>query len=346
MDVLRDATAQMIRLQPDSPEGYSLRAMASINQKQYSNAEADIRRAIEVAPQSAFGYVQLGNLKFVQKQYDEAIRAFQDALNRNANSTDALRGLLSAYIAKKQIDQAIAAANAQIGKSPTNSSFYFLLGDVLFHNKGDLAGAAAAFERSVALDKHNSNAMISLCQVRAARGEIDQAIATGELAIKENPRQPALYILMGKLYEGKSDWKKAGDAYQSALAMNPQNYLAANNLARVILQSGGNLDTALSLAQTSVKGLPNSPLAFDTLGWVYYEKGLFGPAVSNLKQALKLEEENKVPENPDIRYHLGLAYDKTEQPELARQNFEYVLKTFPNYQNAAKIKDKLIHLKS
>ncbi len=66
----------------------------------------------------------MGNLKFVQKQYDEAGKAYQDALDRDANSTDALRGLMNTYLAQNQIDKAIAAANAQIAKSPDNSSFY------------------------------------------------------------------------------------------------------------------------------------------------------------------------------------------------------------------------------
>jgi len=156
--------------------GLALRALANINGKHYAEAEQDIRRAIDAAPQSASGYVQMGNLRFVQKQYSDAAKAYQEALDRNADSTDALRGLMSTYIAEKQIDKAITAADAQIGKSPNNSSFYDMLGSALFHNKSDLSGAEAAFAKSVALDKTNSDAVIQLCQVRAAKGEIDQAI--------------------------------------------------------------------------------------------------------------------------------------------------------------------------
>src|SRR5208283_796863 len=103
--------------------------------------------------QSQLGYVQLGNLKFVQKQYSEAGKAYQDALDRNSNSTDALRGLMNTYLAQNQVDKALAVANAQIAKSPANSSFYFLLGSELFHDKKDLNDAQAAFKRSVELDK-------------------------------------------------------------------------------------------------------------------------------------------------------------------------------------------------
>jgi tetratricopeptide (TPR) repeat protein len=151
---------------------------------------------------------------------------------------------------------------------------------------------------------------------------------------------------MGNLYESKSDWKKAEDAYQNALALNSQNPVASNDLARVMLQTGGNFDVALSLAQTAMRGLPDSPGVADTLGWIYYQKGVYPLAISNLQEALKLQEKNNLPDNPDIHYHLGMAYEKTEQPALARQQFEQVLKISPGYRDAAEIKKELTHLKS
>ena len=48
-----------------------------------------------------------------------------------------------------------------------------------------------------------------------------------------------------------------------------------------------------------------------------------------------------MPENPDIDYHLGWAYEKTNRPALARQHFERVLKDNPNYPAAAEIKKEL-----
>jgi len=346
MNTLEDAANQMIRLQPGSPQGYGLRALANINRTHYTEAEQDIRRAIEVAPQSAFGYVQLGNLRLAEKQFSDAAKAYQDALDRNANSTDALRGLMNAYVAEKQVDKAIAAANGQITKFPNSSSLYNLLGGVLFHVKRDLTGAEAAFEKSVALDSHNYDALIQLCQVRAAKGDIDQAIATGEQSLKDNPHQPGLDVLLGSLYESKQDWKNAESAYQSALAINSRDPVACNNLARVMLHTGGNFDVALGLAETARRSLPDSPGVADTLGWIYYQKGVYPLAINNLQEALKLQTKKNLPDSPDIHYHLGMAYEKTAQPALARQQFEQVLKTYPNYRDAEGIKKELLRLKS
>lgn len=346
MNGLQDAANQMIRLQPGSPEGYSLRALANINLNQFDAAERDVRRAISVAPQSAFGYVQMGNLRFAQEQYADAAKAYQNALDRNAGSTDALRGLMNTYVAQKQPDKAIAAAQAQISKSPGNSSFYDLLGAALFHFVKDLNGAEAALERSVALDGHNTDAIIQLCQVQAARGQIDRAIATGEQAFKQNPRETGIAIVLGDLYVAKANWKSAENAYQSALTIDPLNPVAANDLAGVMIHTGENLDTALSLAQKAHRTMPQSPAVADTIGWIYYQKGEYQLALNSLQQALDLETRGHMSDSPDIRYHLGMAYAKTRQTALARQNLEQVLKTTPNYQSAGEIKTELQDLKS
>ncbi|MGA7168586.1 MAG: tetratricopeptide repeat protein, partial [Candidatus Sulfotelmatobacter sp.] len=346
MEGLDQYATQMIKLQPESPEGYALRALANINRKRFSVAEADVRKAIEIAPQSSFGYVQLGNLKFAQKQFEDAGKAYQEALDRNQNSKDALRGLINAYVAQKHVDQAIAATNAQIAKVPNEGAFYDLLGTVLFVDKKDLPGAAAAFAKAVDLDKKNTDAQLKLARVQAAQGSTDQAIATCRRGLENNPNEPGFYILLGDLYQSRKDWNDASEAYQKALGLKPENPLASNDLAAVMLESGGNLDVALSLAQTARRGLPDSPGVADTLGWIYYQKGAYRLAVDSLREAMRLAQASNSPDNPRIHYRLGMAYAKTGETALARQQLEKMLRMNPDSSDASEAKKTLAQLRS
>lgn len=140
--------------------------------------------------------------------------------------------------------------------------------------------------------------------------------------------------------------EKAEDAYRNALTLRPQDPSASNNLAKVMVETGGNLDVALSLAQTARRAMPDSPGAADTLAWIDYQKGAYQSAIGLLQEALKLQEKNKMPDNADIHYHLGMAYGKTNHASLARQHLEQVLKINPNYRDAAAIKKQLTGLKS
>ncbi|HXY08100.1 MAG TPA: tetratricopeptide repeat protein, partial [Terriglobales bacterium] len=346
MSALEEVATRIINLRPGSADGYALRAVSSMNRKSFREADDDVRRAIDVAPQSAAGYVQLGNLRVLEKRYGDATKAYQDGLDRDANSIDALRGIVGVDLSQDELEQAIRIINTHLVASPNNSDFYDLLGTVMFQNKKDLNGAEAAFRRSVELNRDNIDAWIEMGQVQAAMGRVERAIATYQEAIQEHPGQANLYLLLGELLEAQHDWKNAQAAYQNALRSKPADPLASNNLANVILESGGDLDTALSLAQTARRGLPDSPDVADTLGWIYYQKGAYKSAIGLLQEAIKLAEKNKIPENPDFHYHLGLAYEKTAQFALARQHLERVLKIKPDYVDGANVRQQLARLQS
>jgi len=217
---------------------------------------------------------------------------------------------------------------------------------LLFQDKKDWNGAEAAFRKSAELDRNNTGALIRLGEVQIASGHTDLALATYQQSVKDHPREAGFYVLMGQLYETRQDWQNAQNAYQKALELKPTDPTASNNLANVMLQTGGNVDVAMSLAQTARRALPDSSDVADTLGWIYYQKGAYESAIGLLQEALKLRAKNKIPEDPGIHYHLGLAYEKAGKPSLARQQLEQVLKLDPNYSDAGEVKKRLSQLKS
>jgi len=50
------------------------------------------------------------------------------------------------------------------------------------------------------------------------------------------------------------------------------------------------LTKAVRLAQGVVQKNPNIPGFVDTLGWIYYKKGLYGAAVEQLRKAVELDD--------------------------------------------------------
>ncbi len=341
LDGVTQSAEQIIAAQPNSSDGYLLRAVAEINRQKYSDAEDDLRRASSLAPQSPAPYVQLGNLRLLQKKFDEAEKFYQQALDKDPSSSDGLSGLMNTFIAQKQPDKAIAAANAQLAKSPNNSNFYDLLGTAQFNAKKELKSAEVSLRKAVELDKNNSDALVKLGKVQIAEGSADQALATYQQSIKDNPREIMFYVLAGELYEAKNNWDDAKSMYQQALNIQPDNPLASNNLAYVMLQQGGNVDVALSMAQNARRGMPDSANAADTLGWAYYHKGVYQSAIDLFQESLRLNEEHGGADDPTVHYHLGLAYEKSNQPKQARQQLERVLKISPNNSEARKALSEL-----
>jgi tetratricopeptide (TPR) repeat protein len=333
---LLQTAEQLIHAQPLLADGFLWRAMVEMNRQKFADAESDLRKAMELAPQSAAPYVQMGAVRLLQKQFGEAEKLYQQALDKEPASSQALNGLMTTYIADQQPDKAIAAANEQIAKSPNNSNFYDLLGTGLFDTRKDLKGAETALRKAVELDKNNADALIKLAQVQAAEKNTSDALATYQQAIKDNPREVRFYILAGELYESQNQWDQARAMYQHALSIQPDNPSASNNLAYLMLQQGGNVDVALGMAQTARRGMPDSPHAADTLGWAYYKKGVYRSAIDMFKESLRLREKQGGADDAEVHYHLGLAYQKANQPALARQQLERTLRINPSYTDAKK----------
>jgi len=336
IDALLQTAQQIVNAQPYAPDGFILRGIAELNRQNYAGAQQDAEQAMQRAPQNPAPYVQLGNVQLAQKHYADAIKFYQQALDKDPSSAEGLSGVMNTYFAQKQFDPAIAAANAQIAKSPNNSNFYDLLGTALFNGKKDLPGAEAALRKAVDLDKNNTDALEKLGKVQVQEGSTDKAIALYQQSIKDNPREVRFYILSGELYESKQNWDQAKTMYQQALSIVPDHPLASNNLAYVILEQGGNVDVALAMAQTARRGMPDSANAADTLGWAYYQKGIYQSAIGQFQEALRLGEKHGEPDDATVHYHLGMAYQKANQLAQARQQLEKALKLSPNNADARK----------
>ena len=341
VEAVMSTADQIVQSQPYSPDGYLIRSLAQLARQRYAAAEKDAEDAKIRAPQSFAPYFQLGNVQLAQKHFGEAEKLYQQALEKDPSSSEALSGLMNTYVAQKQYDKAIAAANAQIAKSPNTSDFYDLLATALFDGKKDYAGAETALRKAIALDKNNIDALQKLGKVQAQQGSLDQALATYVQASKDNPGEASFYILAGEVYETKQSWDQAKTMYQQALTISPDNPLASNNLAYVLLEQGGNVDVAMGMAQTARRGMPNSPNAADTLGWAFYRKGIYQSAISQFQEALRLNERAGAPDDPVVHSHLGLAYQKSNQLSLARQQMEKVLKLKPDHSDAKKALQEL-----
>ena len=168
-----------------------------------------------------------------------------------------------------------------------------------------------------------------LAQVQVAAGSADKAVATYQTWIQQNPKDVRPYVLLGSIEEMRNNWQQAQKMYQKALDVSPDYAVAANNLAYLMLEHGGNIDAALSLAQVARRGMQDSPSSADTLAWAYYHKGAYGLAVDLLQDAIK-----RSPENPTYQYHLGLSYLKQNERARAKQHLQKALQLNPKFNQA------------
>ncbi len=335
INLLADSSGLLIKIEPLAAEGYIFHAQALFAKGDQPGAEADLRKAMAVAPQDAAPYARMAELRILQKKPDEAEKFYAQALLLNPSASDALAGLINIDLGRKMPAQALRLVQDQISRVPGNSSFYLLLGQVELANQ-DAPKAEVAFQKAIDLDKNNGDAALLLGNVLVSRGAVDQAIATYQSALAANPGDVRIDVSLAGLLEKRDQWQAAEDLYKKALQVQPNYALAANNLAFLMLEHGGDVNVALSLAQTGRRGLPNLPASADTLGWAYYHQGAYDAAIDALQQAV-----NADPKDATYHYHLGMAYEKAHNLPLAKKQFEATLQISPDYSQASEIREML-----
>jgi cellulose synthase operon protein C len=314
-----------------------MRATSNTTAGNFKAAEDDLQNAIAKAPNDSRVYRGMGKLRFEERRYPEARMAFEQALEKNPRDLEAISGYAKAALIQKQPAEAAARIQQQIAQVPDNSALYVLLGQVRMATK-DYPAAQQAFEKAVDLNPSSVDAILALTTVQLARGSVAQATTSYQRAIQQDPRDIRPYFLLGSLEESQGNWQDAQRNYQKALEIQPNNAAAANNLAYLLLEHGGNenVDAALSLAQTARRELPDAANTADTLAWAYVNKGLYGLAVSLLQEAVKA-----APTNPTYHYHLGVAYQKNNDQTAAKAEFQRALQLNPAQSQADAIRKAL-----
>jgi tetratricopeptide (TPR) repeat protein len=128
--------------------------------------------------------------------------------------------------------------------------------------------------------------------------------------------------------------------YRRALEIDPKNALAAKNLASNLADHGGDLDEAVKYAQIAQVAVPEDPAIWDTLGWLYYKKGLIDSASPLISEAARKLEENAV-----VRYHHGMVLAKQGRSREAAQELNAALSLDPDFPEAGEARKILKNLK-
>jgi len=268
-----------------------------------------------------------------------ARKAFEQALAANPRDNTAFSGLVSLDIEAGRKAEARQRVEARLALTP-NDPFALAAAARAYDALGLDARAEEAWKAAAGADPGNLEAFSALCRVYYRQNRLGQALAEAEKIAQQQPGSAATQTLAGFLLETQGRTAEARARYERALELDPRAAAAANNLAWLYANTGGNLDRALQLAQVAKASLPDAPEVSDTLGWVYYQKGMKELAVASLEAAVRGR-----PERATYHYHLGLAYLSVNDWVKARTSLQEALRLEPAFDGAEKAKQALASIR-
>jgi tetratricopeptide (TPR) repeat protein len=320
----RDTSPQM--LAGLTSRAYVSRGSAEVQTGDLAGARRDFIAAREVAPKETESYTNLAVVSLLEQKPDEAIGFYENALSIDPVNFTALNGLVGIYTRQKQPEKAQARLDQVIASYPNNASLHFLKAQI-YGAQQNAGGAESELRKTLELDPNYSAARSSLGALFINSKQPDRALAEYKQIIDRQQDSAATYVLIGMLEDGRKNYDAAVDNYRKALEQDQNSAIAANNLAWLYATQGkGNLDEAVRLAQGIVQKNPTVAGFADTLGWVYYKKGLFGAATEQLQKAVSLDEaaaqkSNESP-NASYHYHLGAALASKGDKAGAKRELE------------------------
>ncbi len=289
------------------------RAQIRLGQENWTAAEADIRRLLDTPEQALGGTMLAGTLDLARERYDDSREWFGKALEMEPDTNQAVAGIVRAYVAQEDVEAALAFLDERT-TTHAEDPFPFALKAELLTRQGELDAAAAAYERAIALAPQAPGPYRQLAGLRRAQGDAEAAVAVYERALAEMPEQPALLDEFGQSLVLAGRHAEALAVYEKLVALQPDNDVAANNFAALVAdyayEDEARLEKALDVAERFRAS--DNGLFLDTLGWLFYRNGDYAAASTFLGRAVAA-----TPEAAQLRYHLGMALERTGDVEGA-----------------------------
>jgi tetratricopeptide (TPR) repeat protein/TolB-like protein len=220
---------------------------------------------------------RLAALKGTQDGYETAGDLLARAIDIDSTFVVAQYSLGVVHQALGNRWKAAAQFRASTQLDPRYPEPYKALGDLFLAAPRRLYDQAVeAYSKAIELRPFYAEAYVGLGDAKAAKGDVDGAIAAYQKALLHNPLNPRMYASLGKIYfSEKGLYYEAVGAYKQALELDP----------------------------TFVD-------AHIGLGEVYEDKGLYKEAIAEYQQAVALDERH-----PGARYNLAAVWEKVNPKE-------------------------------
>jgi len=333
LDLAIEQAQAAIQLNPRNVQAAIISGDAYLRKGDIAKSKQVFEAIAKALPNEPIAPYSLGRVAHAEKNDAKALAYFEDALSKKPSGVEPLAQITMIKISQGKVNEARERVTKQLEASPNNPLFYNLLGQIWMKAK-DLGQAETAFKKAIELDNSLFSAYMSLGQIYYQAGKTDQAAKEYEAVLEKNPKMVSAHMLLGIMHENRKEYDKAQSHYEATLKLAPRFAPAANNLAWLIAERGGNLDVALSHAQTAREAKPDDPHIADTLGWIYYKKHAYLLAVNLLKEAVE-----KLPNNPVTNFHYGMALFKNGDAGGAKKSLQTALKlsqSFPGSEEAEK----------
>ncbi len=305
----------MTRLLKRSPElrpAALLLAAAYGSLDRFDDAAVVTGEEAKLAPRDPQAQMALGLTLRQAKRNDEARQAFEKAAELAPDNLWPVDQLVELDLLEKHFDAAQQRIDRHFQKTPDSAAAHFFKGKILVAEE-KWGPAETELQKTLQLDPNFGGAYDLLVQTYLTTNKLPQALSQLQTQLSKNPNDASSLMTLALLHERTNEFAKARDAYEHLLSLKPDLVSALNNLACLYADRLNDLGKAYDLARKARDLQGNDPAIADTFGWILSKRGEYQQALAILQGSAA-----KLPDSPEVQFHLGMTAYMMGQPDLAR----------------------------
>ncbi len=304
---------------------------------------------LDLDPDNVKAILALSLIQRDRHRLDQAQTMLSDLGAKRQLRREVLASVLREYLDEDRHDDAIFLLKGLQRGDPSADGLLYLTG-LAYDGAGKPEEAIAYFRRVDPDSRFYQNAVIHITFLYREDGRTQDAVDFLSHVVERFPDNPEFLLHLGTLYESSEEYGLAESCLKRGLAaapddtrlhfrlgvvydkwgrkqasieqmkevirLDPKHANALNYLGYTYADMGVKLDEAERLIKEALKYKPDDGYITDSLGWVYYQKGLYEKSLRYLKRAVEL-----VPDDPVILEHLGDVHLKLSDREKALEYY-------------------------
>lgn len=289
----KDKSSESIKIAFQSPEidfNTKLQVLATymgqLSDPYYEELSLSLSKILtEVHPENANSFGIYGDILFALHKKEEAKRQYLKVLALDVSNFNVWQNIVSILSEQSKWDSVIYHTGEALTIFPNQASLYYFNGAAHLSKK-EYKLAVSAFEM-------------------------------GKKLAVSNPQLQSLFnSQLGDAYNGLKNYPKSDEAYEAALAIDPDNYYVLNNYSYYLSLRKEKLEQAKQMSAKAVKANPENPTYIDTYAWVLFIMGDYEESRKQFEKAIEYNPDGIIFEHyGDVLYKLG----KTDQAVIQWQ---------------------------
>ncbi len=287
-------------------------------------ASGDAQRAVSTfkklasqQPRNPMHEVHLADAYMQLKDRDSAGAALRRATELQPQLLPAQRGLATLAMMNQRPQDAIAIARKLQQANAKDAAGFSLEGDVEVGRK-NWDAATAAYRTALTLNR-SGDSVARLHSALISAGKVADAEKLANEWQKENPKDTVFPYYLGDVALSQGNFAQAESRYRAVLEVQPNNALALNNVAWLLVKQGK--PGAVPMAERANALLADRPALLDTLSMALEADNQLPKAVDAQRRAITLSQDD-----PVLTLRLAKLYIKQGDKTRARSELDMLSK--------------------